>query len=204
VLSDWVHRQSSHYVLADEIYDWFMDPADPFTSWAEIHGLSQSILVHGYSKATGLAAYRIGYLVSESSLYRKLFPFHYSSSYGAAIYSQQLALQAQLDESDIHKLLKKSLSGRWELVHKRWQDTPWMTLRPKQSGMYAYFDIEAPLSAQKEFVDQLKNKVGVWVNPGWNFGVSEGGFRLNLCRDEKILERGLFIISQEAETYFSK
>lgn len=203
VLSDWVHRQSSQYVLADEIYDWFMQPEDKFSSWAEIHGLSQSIIVHGYSKATGLAAYRIGYLVSERSLYKKLFPFHYSSSYGAAIYSQQLALQAQRDESDINKLLKESLSRRWNLLHEKWQDNSSLALRQKRSGMYAYIDIATSLENQKKFIAHLKTKGGVWVNPGWNFGASEGGIRLNLCRDEKILKRGLSIIFHAANNYFS-
>jgi len=203
VLSDWVQRNPSNYVLSDEIYDWYMTPEDGFCSWATFHGLSQSIIVHGYSKATGLAGYRIGYLVAEYSLYKKLFPFHYSSSYGAAVYSQHMALKAQADESDIRNLLQEAISRRWEILYDKWNDNTWLKYRQRRSGMYAYIDIESPQSIQKAFISKLKDEHAVWVNPGWNFGIVEGGFRLNLCRAEKELELGLDIILQEAEAFLS-
>lgn len=204
VLSDWVYSSDTNYVLSDEIYDWYMTSEDNYISWSTLHGLDQSIIVHGYSKATGLAGFRIGYLLADTALYKGLFPFHYSSSYGAALYSQYMALEAQADEEKISRLLDQTLTERWDILNTRWKDNPWLKIRDRKAGMYAYIDIEAPVASQKDFVSSLKSEAGVWVNPGWNFGVKEGGFRMNLCRPEDTLSQGIDLILKQAEKYFSK
>lgn len=204
VLSDWVREDEHHYVLSDEIYDWYVTEEDGFISWATLHGLDQSIIVHGYSKATGLAGFRIGYLVADTRIYKELFPFHYSSSYGAVLFSQYMALEAQADEGKVRTVLQKALDHRWALLEEIWENSSLLELRPRKPGMYAYIDVHGPVEEQKKFIARLKSEGDVWVNPGWNFGVSKGGFRLNLCRPVDTLQTGIDRILSQANQYFSK
>jgi aspartate/methionine/tyrosine aminotransferase len=202
-LSRWVASRETHFVLSDEIYDWYVGPSDDYLSWSTIHGLKQSIIVHGYSKATGLAGFRIGYLVADPAIYKGLFPFHYSNSYGAAIFSQYIALAAQKDELKVRGLLKEALDERWEILFHTWKNSDSLSVRPRRPGMYAYIDMHAPLKEQKRFVSGLKSRFSVWINPGWNFGTLEGGFRLNLCRPKANLKEGVRRIQIHAKQHFS-
>ncbi len=204
VLSDWVYESDTNYVLSDEIYDWYVTSDDDYISWSTLHGLDQSIVVHGYSKATGLAGFRIGYLLADTAVYKALFPFHYSSSYGAALFSQYMALEAQADEEKIRLLLDETLSGRWGILHEEWEDNAWLKLRPREPGMYAYIDIKAPIDMQKKYVQNLKSQAEVWVNPGWNFGVTDGGFRMNLCRPKNAISQGISRMLKQVQKDFSE
>jgi len=204
VLSDWVYESKTNYVLSDEIYDWYVTSDDDYISWSSLHGLDQSIIVHGYSKATGLAGFRIGYLLADTAVYKALFPFHYSSSYGAALFSQYMALEAQADEDKIRLLLDKTLSDRWAVLHEEWDDKTGLKLRPRAPGMYAYIDIQGPIDLQKKYVHNLKSEAEVWVNPGWSFGVSDGGFRVNLCRPENVIRQGIRRMLNQAKQDISQ
>jgi aspartate/methionine/tyrosine aminotransferase len=202
VLSEWVHADENHYVLSDEIYDWFVGKEEDYISWASFHGLQQSIIVHGYSKPTGLAAFRIGYLLADSSVYKKIFPFHYSSSYGATIYSQFMALHAQEDEMKLREVLRLGTDRSWKIIKEEWQDSRVMSLQKRRSGMYANFVIDAPVDEQSTFFSQLKSQAKVIVTPGDNFGVEAGGFRLNICRPPDQLEEGIRRIQEFTKTHF--
>jgi aspartate/methionine/tyrosine aminotransferase len=111
--------------------------------------LENSIIVHGYSKATGLAGFRIGYLLAGTSIYKEIFPFHYSSSYGAAIYSQYIALKAQADEENIRSVLEDALSLRWGILEEQVWENEHLRLRDRKPGMYAFWDIQASENQQK-------------------------------------------------------
>jgi aspartate/methionine/tyrosine aminotransferase len=201
-LSEWANAGEGNYVLSDEIYDWYVDERHGFQSWSSIHGLKNSIIVHGYSKATGLAGFRIGYLLADTAVYRDLFPFHYSSSYGASIYSQYIALKAQADEKEIRKLLDGALSHRWQILGEQVEENNHLRLCERNPGMYSYWKIKAPENRQRDFVQGLKKQTGVMVNPGWNFGVKDGGFRFNLCRPAEEVKKGVTLIQEFAKDFF--
>lgn len=201
-LSEWVDEKDNHFVLSDEIYDWFVGEEDEYISWATLHGLKQSVIVHGYSKPTGLAAFRIGYFLADSAVYKKIFPFHYSSSYGATIYSQFMALHAQRDEAKIREVLQRGVDRSWQILEKEWRDDTALRLLERRSGMYANFEINASKGDQESFFSELKSKAKVMLTPGYHFGIEEGGFRLNICRPPAQLEEGIRRIRRFAHTHF--
>jgi aspartate/methionine/tyrosine aminotransferase len=51
-------------------------------------------------------------------------------------------------------------------------------------------------------VQKLKKQTGVVVNPGWNFGTKEGGFRFNLCRPKDMVMEGLNLIQGFEKDFF--
>jgi aspartate aminotransferase len=194
VLSDWVNSKEQHFVLSDEIYDWYAREQDHFHSWSEIHGLGSSFIVHGYSKPTGLASWRVGYFIAPISHLRALNTFHMNNTYGTASMSQFIALEAQYEEEEIRKLLHHAIDKRRKLLSDKWEQDEDIALINEGVGMYSFVTLPWDRSKQEAFFNTLREKGELMVTPGYSFGIETGGMRLNLTRSIAQLEEAIDVI----------
>lgn len=201
-LSDWAHSQSHHYVLSDEIYDWYASAKDGYRSWTEVHGLDSSIIVEGYSKPTGLAAFRVGYFICAPDLSRDLRTFHMHTTYGISSLSNAIALEAQREENTIRALLIESLDKRRAFVKKLWSAHP-EHLQIPNTGMYVMVDWTASEEQQKTFLTTLLKEHEIMVTPAASFGRKQSGMRLNICRSLETLEEAIPVIAEEVSKHFT-
>lgn len=193
-LSEWVQQSEDHFVLSDEIYDWYANVDDDFHSWAEIHGLQNSFIVHGYSKPTGLAAWRVGYYIAPVSHLRILNTYHMHNTYGTSTMSQFIALEAQKEEDEIRTLLQHAIGKRRKLLDEKWTQNDQIALLNDSIGMYSYVTLPWDKPRQEEFFAKLKNEGELMITPGYAFGIESGGMRLNITRSIAELEEALDVI----------
>lgn len=194
VLSDWVNKDDRHFVLSDEIYDWFVTNEDEFHSWSEFHGLHNSFIVHGYSKPTGLAAWRVGYFIAAEHLMRSLNAFHKNTTYGTATISQYMALEAQNEESEIRRLLQHAVQKRRKILDEKWDKDREANLLNDGPGMYAFITLPWNRERQERFFHKLQKEGEVMITPGYDFGIESGGMRINLCRSIAQLEESIDVL----------
>jgi aspartate/methionine/tyrosine aminotransferase len=195
-LSDWVHASSDHYVLSDEIYDWYASAKEGYHSWTEIHGLQSSIIVEGYSKPTGLAAFRVGYFLCDPELTRELRAFHMHSTYGISSLSNAMALEAQKDEQEIRILLDEALKIRRSIVSAQWKASKELLELP-DLGMYANLKFEGSEKELKALSKELLDNYELMVTPSFSFSRPTVGMRINLCRPKELLEEAISILSDQ-------
>lgn len=156
-------------VVSDEIYQDFCYGI-PWTSAAAFPKYRQNVIIcHSYSKALGMAAWRLGYLAGPAALIRPLKMVSvllspYAPSLSQALLGYLLPQKRQLLQPLVSRLLKVS-QETFELLKN---DFP--TLQLAKAGMFHWLPVPKSFRSGVEFSEFLIKKAGVIVLAGEHFG----------------------------------
>lgn len=176
-------KKHGFFVLSDDVY-WGLSPC---TTFSQFHDLKDQILsVQSFSKPYAMTGWRIGYLMTSSSLAGKLTALHGHLLTCAPAMLQRACMTA-LDVDPAP--MAQSYKARRDYVCRRLTEMG-LPFHTPQGAFYIFPSISHLGLSSDEFCTRLIREGHVATVPGSVFGC-EGFFRMSYCCSQEELEEGL-------------
>lgn len=168
-------RQRGIYHIHDEAYDYFSYDQTPMFSPAAIFNSERhTISLFSFSKAYGMAGWRIGYMVIPQELLLAVKKIQDTNLICPAIASQYAALAClKVGKGYSQGFLPEMAQCRQELLGQLGKISDHCRFVVPKGAFYGFLQVNSPLS-DLELVKTLINEFKVGVLPGSTFGMTAG------------------------------
>ncbi|MHA1733686.1 MAG: pyridoxal phosphate-dependent aminotransferase [Promethearchaeota archaeon] len=194
----WKHVQEFPRVifLADDIYEQFIYPPATFNTPAHHdRDLSRTVLVNGLSKSFCMTGFRVGWVVTNSSLLEKLERIQQNSVTCLQPFVQDAAEVAVRSMNEqwpeyraFREEVRRSLLERKEYILPALDGLAGVTCNEAEGAFYVFPDISGVTPDDRKFCRELL-KEGVVLTPGSAFGKGGPG-HVRLCYTKPLEELG--------------
>jgi len=172
-------KQKHFLVLSDEVYEKILFDGERHYSIASFAGMRDlSIVVNGFSKATAMTGWRLGYLTAPKSIATRVTAIHSHLVTGACTFAQRAAALALRDERT-DKSIKEMVSEyqlRRDMVMRELRKIDGISCCSPRGTFYAFPNVSAYTLNSQELASELLNKAKVAVVPGDAFGIRNKRF----------------------------
>ena len=171
-LRNYMRKHPDVLCLSDEIYEKIIYDGLQHISPAsdpELH--DRVIIVNGFSKASAMTGWRIGYLACNPEIYRgvlKIFQHTMSCTSGFIQKGAIVALSLQ-EETE---RMRTAYERRRNMILEGIRDIPNLSLDRPEGSFYAWIRFDTPLSSE-ELSSRLLEEAGIGGIPGSAFGEEE-------------------------------
>lgn len=154
----------SDQAFQDHIYDGieFVHPSTLRGMW------ERTITVCSISKGIGLSGFRIGYLYANDCIMDTLYGGAVNVL-GAPCTLSSIGAVAAIEDKDYLKKMYTRLERRRRLAYNAFHDIPGVFMRPSESGILSWLNIER-LGTAEEVVRRLMGNAKIMVNSGTPYG----------------------------------
>ena len=174
------------FVLCDDVYRQLVydDNYESFSSFQDLK--KQLLVVQSFSKPYAMTGWRMGYLMAELEVKRRLELVHQFTVVSTASFSQNACIEAlKTDVAPMLEIYRK----RRSFVLSRLKEIGLETVTP-MGGFYAFPSIEKFGIPSGEFCTRMIEQAGLAATPGFCFG-SDKHIRLTYCYGDEQLEEGM-------------
>jgi aspartate aminotransferase len=178
------------YVLSDELYENLTYDGRKHVSIASLPGMRErAITLFGFTKTYGMSGLRIGYVVAEREIIRKMK----DENTGIVIHPgtvEQIGAAAALKKCDYYiDFLKNYLEKVRNRLVAMLSETPGVTISPPEGAFFAFPNLIPLFENDKDAVEYLLKEARVLVHGGSGFGEGGAGHvRINFCSPLEIIE----------------
>jgi len=171
-----IHRlcgERGIYHISDEAYEYFTYDGASHFSPASLGG-EHAIALYSFSKAYGMASWRVGVLVAPEPLYDDLMKIQDTAVVCAPAISQYLALHALKEGREYCVSRLPGLSRvRREILGRLREISGLVTVPPASGAFYLFVKVNTDIPAIR-LSERLIREHRVSVTPGETFGASTG------------------------------
>ncbi|MBE0569368.1 MAG: pyridoxal phosphate-dependent aminotransferase [Deltaproteobacteria bacterium] len=166
-------RERGIYHISDEAYEYFTYDGGRHFSPGSLGG-DHSISLFSFSKAYGMASWRVGFLVAPGHLYDELMKIQDTVVVCAPAISQHVALRSMKEGRGYCRSFLPGLSRVREEMLKRLAGIPGLvTVPPARGAFYLFARVNTGLTAI-HLAERLVREHKVSVTPGETFGAGPG------------------------------
>lgn len=168
-------RERGIYHIHDEAYDYFAYDQTPiFSPGAMGDSVSHTISLYSFSKAYGMAGWRVGYMVIPQELLLAVKKIQDTNLICPVVVSQYAALAClQVGKGYSAQFLSEMAACRQQLLETLGQLSDYCRLVVPQGAFYCLLEVNSPLT-DLELVKRLIDEFKVAVLPGSTFGMDSG------------------------------
>ncbi len=182
-------------VLSDELYEKILFDGERHYSIASFAGMKDfSIVVNGFSKATAMTGWRLGYLITSKSIAARVVAIHSHLVTSACTFAQRAAALALRDERT-DKSIKEMVSEyqlRRDMVMRELRKIDGISCYPPKGTFYAFPNVSVFALKSQGLASELLSKAKVAVVPGDAFGIRNERFiRLSFATAREKLKTAL-------------
>lgn len=179
-------KDKNIFVICDDVYRALIY-TDEYQSFASFRELRKKIIViQSFSKPYAMTGWRMGYLMADEEIKKRLELVHQFTVVSTASISQKACIEAL--ETDISPMLE-TYKRRRSFVLSRLEQIGLETVTP-MGGFYAFPSIEKFGIASGEFCTRMIEEAGLAATPGFCFG-SDSHIRLTYCYSDETLKEGM-------------
>ena len=172
-------KQKHFLVLSDELYERILFDGERHYSIASFAGMKDlSIVINGFSKATAMTGWRLGYLTAPKSITTRVIAIHSHLVTGACTFAQRAAALALRDERT-DKSIKEMVSEyqlRRDIVMEELRKIDGVSCCSPKGTFYAFPNVSMYAMNSQELASELLTKGKVAVVPGEAFGIRNRSF----------------------------
>jgi aspartate aminotransferase len=150
-------------IISDEVYDSFIYDGLKHVSIYKF-APERTILINAISKTYSMTGWRVGWVVANKHLIKKISPYNDLRISNPAVIAQHAALIALTSGPGFSEELVKEFEKRRNLLIENMQDLSWNAVKP-EGGIFAFPDIGVN---SKMFAARLYKKMKVRI--GMNYG----------------------------------
>jgi aspartate/methionine/tyrosine aminotransferase len=162
------------YHISDEAYEYFTYDGAAHFSPGSLGGSDHTISLFSFSKAYGMASWRVGYMAAPEHLFEDLIKIQDTVIVCAPAVSQALALDALKEGRSYCASRLESIAKVRDLVSIRLGACPELLRVPPAQGAFYFLAKVRTEMNDLELVERLIREHKVAVIPGGAFGVSGG------------------------------
>jgi len=194
-------------VMSDEIYEHIVFDDNEFACFAVACPdlRDRTLIVNGVSKAYAMTGWRIGYCAGPPELVAGMNKVQSQITSGACSVAQAAAAAALQGPQDSVREFKQAFERRRDLVVKRVDQIPGLTLDPPSGAFYAFIGCDDYLGKRDgdgyiidndlQFTEYLLKQAKVATVPGSAYGLSPY-FRISTATSDEVLSQALDRIDQ--------
>ena len=177
-------------ILADEVYESFIYEGKHISF---INQLDKAIVASGFSKMMAVTGWRMGFLCANEDMMEYLIKMQYHVCASPNMPAMYGILDALPHIDPYLENARKVYKARRDLICKRINDIPGMSIEPPKGAFYAFPSFDMKMSSQ-ELAGELV-KAGLICTPGSAFGkYGEGHLRFSYAADENKINKGMDIL----------
>ena len=185
-------RERQILLIADEVYHrmaYGLEAAPSFLTIARDD--DPLMIIYGLSKSWAMTGWRLGWVVTPSSMAVPWQIMSENFNTGAAVFSQRAAATALRDGEPLVRELRDHYAAGRDIMMDMLASHPRITLTEPPGAFYAFPHIEG-IESSLDFALELLEAEDVGVAPGYTFGKgNEQHIRLCFARSHDQLEEGL-------------
>lgn len=185
--------QYKTWVVSDEIYSQILYTGKPHISIYNMPRMrNQTIVVDGFSKSYAMTGWRLGYLISPTSIMERIDYFLTNSIACSPSFIQEAGIVA-LNGSQLHvKKMVAELKRRRDFVIKQLNTISGVTCLVPDGAFYAFPNVKVFKKTSKKLADYILLDAHVALLDGTSFGsYGEGYLRISYATDMNTLQLGL-------------
>lgn len=145
------------------------------------------VIAHTFSKTFGMTGWRIGYVIAEEKMAKKLVSLNQITITNVPVFIQKAAEQVLEKKEKIAEKARTLCKRRAQVAEKIVRGK--MTFTKPDAGFYIFPKLPDTINGM-QFLDTLLEK-GVAVAPGGAFGDYTQHVRISLCKNEELLKEAL-------------
>ena len=177
-------------ILADEVYDSFVYEGKHLSF---MNQLDKAVVVNGFSKMMAVTGWRMGFACTDTDFMQALIKMQYHVCASPNMPAQFGILNALPHIEPYLENARKVFKGRRDLITKRINEIPGMSIIPPRGAFYAFPSYDMDMKSQ-DLANELV-KAGLICTPGSAFGkYGEGHLRFSYAADESKINAGMDIL----------
>jgi aspartate/methionine/tyrosine aminotransferase len=177
-------------VIADELYSRLIFDDRPFVHFATMESVSDLFVTTiGPSKTESMSGYRIGVTVGPPWLIDRVEDIMSSSVLRAPAYAQHILVKWAASDSEFVRERVSKYQALRDIAVERLNVRGVMSVTRSAGTSYLFPRVLGGNLGDQEVALVLKQRAGVLINPGYQFGDrGVGSFRLCIAQDQHVLE----------------
>lgn len=190
------------YVFSDEVYDKIIYDGHKHFSMAQIPELTDQVMVmNSFSKAYAMTGWRIGYLLADSALTKRMAQIQEGMVSCVSTFTQVAAIEAlKGPQTEVQQMIA-DYTRRREILIDGLNAIPGFSVKKSPGSFYAFANIKAFGKTSQEFAEDLVREAKVITVPGSAFGsMGEGYMRFVFANSDENLKEAL----QRIDAYVKK
>ncbi len=177
-------------ILSDEVYESFIYEGKHISFMDQ---LDKAIVASGFSKMMAVTGWRMGFLCANTEIMEYLIKMQYHVCASPAMPAMYGILNALPNIDPYLENARKVYKARRDLICKRINDIPGMSIEPPKGAFYAFPSFDLDMKSQ-DLANELA-RAGLICTPGSAFGqYGEGHLRFSYAADETKIEKGMDIL----------
>lgn len=183
------------FVISDEIYSEIIYDGKHYSPCKYDACTERSVLIDGFSKSFAMTGWRLGYIITNKELARKITTFITNSVSCTNSFVQYAGIEAlRRCEQEVKKMVKEFKRRRDAIVKGLNSVKGFKCLLPK-GAFYVFPNIEETNYTCEELAELLLEKIGVCTLPGTAFGEGgKGHIRFSYANSIENIEKGVELI----------
>lgn len=166
-------RHPEVYLLSDEIYEAIVYDGNRSISPASISSVAERVItVNGFSKATAMTGWRVGYLAANSAVFKAAYKLYQHSLSCISGFIQAGALAACECADDIQRMCAVYAQRR-DTFCGILNSTPGVTCQMPEGAFYAWVFYDIPGMTSESICQYLLEEARVVGMPGTAYGETE-------------------------------
>lgn len=166
-------RHPEVYLLSDEIYEAIVYDGNRSISPASIPSIAERVItVNGFSKATAMTGWRVGYLAANSAVFKAAYKLYQHSLSCISGFVQAGALAACECADDIQRMCAVYAQRR-DMFCGILNSTPGVTCQMPEGAFYAWVFYDIPGMTSESICQYLLEEAQVVGMPGTAYGETE-------------------------------
>ncbi len=177
-------------ILSDEVYESFIYEGKHYSF---MNQLDNAIVASGFSKMMAVTGWRMGFLCASKEMMEYLIKMQYHVCASPNMPAMYGILNALPTIDPYLENARKVYKARRDLICKRINDIPGMSIQPPKGAFYAFPSFDLKMKSADLAAELVK--AGLICTPGSAFGkYGEGHLRFSYAADESKIDAGMDIL----------
>ncbi len=177
-------------ILSDEVYESFIYEGKHYSF---MNQLDNAIVASGFSKMMAVTGWRMGFLCASKEMMEYLIKLQYRVCASPTMPAMYGILNALPTIDPYLENARKVYKARRDLICKRINDIPGMSIQPPKGAFYAFPSFDLKMKSADLAAELVK--AGLICTPGSAFGkYGEGHLRFSYAADESKIDAGMDIL----------
>lgn len=182
-------RRYKSFIVSDEVYDKLIFEGKTFHSFLGQNADDIVIYTNGYSKSYSMTGYRIGYVIAQDPIIKKMLLLQQNINTNTTTFVQKGACSIYLNPLVHLKPYLKGLKKRIDKFSKFLDESNLFSGLKPEAGFFYFVDISKTNLTSEELTMKLIKEAKIVVTPGIGFGVQyDDHVRFSLAIDDESLD----------------
>jgi arginine:pyruvate transaminase len=192
------------WLVSDEVYSCLTFDS-PFFSPLEIPGARNNVaVISSVSKSHAMTGWRLGWTITPGPLARHLDVLSQSMVFGVSQFTQDAVTWALRNPPAEVESMRRAYKSRRDLLCDELEKNSRLKVHRPGGGMFVMVDVSALGCDGARFADELLDREGIAVVPGFAFGDSaENCVRIGYLHDEAVLKKAADKIARFVDGFVS-